>query len=550
MKSIDKIISYFFPERGLKRQEIRSQTEVINALAKSVTALMDEGRRFSNSGYSNGGASRTKTWAKKYRSESKSAKSDIEMNRRLLRERTRDLAMNTAVGAAAVGSCRTNCIGQGLVPKPKIDYEFLGITREQAQEIEKDIRKEFAIWAESTLCDNNDQNNFYELQQIAFSDWLKNGEEFCLIRYDNECSYMPYQLRLKLVEADRISTPGSFNADYSGIDKKEQQNIIMNGVEITKEGKVTAYHISSHFPGEYASQQEWTRVEKRGKNTGNPNILHIFNSERADQYRGVPFLAPIIETIKQMSRYTEAEIMAAIVNSFFAVFVTTKENGEIEEFSGVDGGPDGGMEEGTELQEMPARQEIEVGTGSVHYLADGEEVTAVAANHPSSSFDGFINALMKQIGAALEIAPEVLFKSFNKSFSASKAAMNESWKSFRTRRSWFVNDFCQEVYNLWLAEAVSKGRINAPGFFHDLRIRQAYTNCTWNGPTQGQIDPGKEVAAAAARVAEGFSTREDECAAMNGSDFEDNIRTLSNENRMLSEAKNALEREEKKDEKN
>ena len=194
------------------------------------------------------------------------------------------------------------------------------------------------------------------------------------------------------------------------------------------------------------------------------------------------------------------------------------------------------------------QQEMELGSGSVHYLADGESVTPVSANHPASSFEGFMNALMKQIGAALEIAPEVLFKSFNKSFSASKAAMNESWKSFRTRRSWFVNDFCQEVYNLWFAEAVSKGRINAPGFFHDIRIRQAYTNCTWSGPTQGQIDPNKEVAAAAARVKEGFSTREDECAAMNGSNFEDNIRTLVNENKMLNEAQNALEREDKENE--
>ena len=552
MNLIDKTLNYFFPDKGLKREEKRSQTEVINALAKSVIRLLDEEKQFSNSGYSNGGASRTKPWVKGWHSHSRSAKSDIEMNRRTLRERTRDLAMNTAVGAAAVGSCRTNCVGQGLMPKPKIDYEFLGLTREQAQEMEKDIRKEFRIWAESTLCDNNDQNNFYELQQIAFSDWLKNGEEFCLIRYDEEQPYMPYQLRLKLVEADRVSTPNSFNADYTGIDKKEKDNTIMNGVEINKEGKVVAYHISSHFPGEYAPQQKWQRVEKRGKNTGNPNILHIFNSERADQYRGVPFLAPVIETIKQMSRYTEAEIMSAIVNSFFAVFVTTKDGAEVEEFGGVDGEP---VEEEEDLvsgmNDTPDKiqqQEMELGSGSVHYLADGESVTPVSANHPASSFEGFMNALMKQIGAALEIAPEVLFKSFNKSFSASKAAMNESWKSFRTRRSWFVNDFCQEVYNLWFAEAVSKGRINAPGFFHDIRIRQAYTNCTWSGPTQGQIDPNKEVAAAAARVKEGFSTREDECAAMNGSNFEDNIRTLVNENKMLNEAQNALEREDKENE--
>ena len=84
----------------------------------------------------------------------------------------------------------------------------------------------------------------------------------------------------------------------------------MNGVEIDKDGKVVAYHISSNFPGENGTTQTtWKRVVKRGKNTGNPNILHVFNAERAEQYRGVPFLAPVITSIKQLTRYTEAEIM-------------------------------------------------------------------------------------------------------------------------------------------------------------------------------------------------------------------------------------------------
>lgn len=539
MNIADRIVRYFSPGAALRREKKRSQERVIHSMSGSVSQLLGDGK-YTNTGYSNGGASKTKTWAKRYRAASGSPKRDIEENRKTLRERTRDLAMNTAVGAAAVGSCQINCVGQGLVPKPKLDHEFLGITREEAQRIEKDIREEFAIWAESTLCDNNDQNNFYELQQIAFADHLKNGEEFCLIRYADEQPYMPYQLRLKLVEADRVSTPGSYSADYTGIDKEENENTIMNGVEIDKEGKVVAYHISSHFPGEYSGKKEWARVEKRGKKTGNPNILHIFHGERADQYRGVPFLAPVIEAIKQISRYTEAEIMAAVVNAFFSVFITTKGGEEPEDFKG----DDDSVEAGAEEQPPLSPQEVKLGSGTVSYLEEGEEVHAVAANHPSSGYDGFVDALLKQIGAALGIAPEVLLKSFTKSFSASKGAMNESWKTFRTMRSWFVNDFCQEVYNLWFAEAVSKGRISAPGFFNDLRVRKAYTKCTWNGPTQGQIDPGKEVEAAAARVREGFSTREDECAALNGSNFEDNVRTLTNENRILGEAQKALEREE------
>lgn len=549
MNFLDKALYEIAPVHLEKRMEAKENIhkrqmnmKFYDAGGQVADLLTTDKEEVVNSGYSHSGASKRRKWAKGYRSKSGSAKEDIEKNRKLLRERSRDLSMNSPMGAAATGTVRTNCVGQGLIPKPKIDYEYLGISKEEARDLEKQIRNEFALWAESTLCDNNDQNNFYELQQIAFMDWMRNGEEFVLIKYkDEELPYMPYQLRLKLVEADRISTPGSLDGDYDGVDEvKKNGNKIVNGVEISKSGTVEAYHISSRFPDEdsFGEVMKWKRVKKRGEKTGNPNILHVFNAERAEQYRGVPFLAPVIESVKQLSRYTEAEIMAAVINSMFAIFITTQNADGVEGFGGED-------EEGEEQDRLPGEKddELEVGAGSVHFLKTGEGVQAVSVSHPSQNFDGFSKAMAKYIGAALEIAPEVLLKEFRNNFSASKGAMNESWRAFKMRRKWFVDDFCQEVYMLWFSEAVSKGRIRAPGFFNNPMIRKAYTKCRWNGPTQGQIDPGKEVTAAANRVKEGFTTREDECAAMNGSDYEDNVRTLEYENQMLRMA-NGEERKE------
>ncbi len=529
MNLLDRAVCFVSPVRGARRARARTAIEqeaakstLVDAQKEMLRSLM--GEDVTNTGYSHGAASRRRSWAKEFHSSSKSAKSDIEKNRKLIRERSRDLTMNTAIGAAAVNSTRTNCIGAGLIPKPKIDYEFIGISKDEANELQKQIKKEFALWAESTLCDNNDQNNFYELQQIAFGDWLKNGEEFCLIMYGEELDYMPYQLRVKLIEADRICSPDSLDGDYFGDDiKTKDGGVIVNGVEISASGKVLAYHVCSHYPEEYSSKPaEWIRIEKRGKKTGNPNILHIFNAERAEQYRGVPFLAPVIETIKQMTRYTDAEIMAAVVNAMFVVFITTENGNGIAEFGGEDEEP-----------EEDEDDDILMGSGTVNELKVGEKVQSVESNHPSGNFNEFVTAMATHIGAALEIAPEILLKRFSNNFSASKGAMNETWKAYRMRRTWFINDFCQEIYELWFAEAVSKGRIVAPGFFNDVAVKKAYTKCTWNGPAQGQLDPGKEVDAAAKRVKEGFSTHEDECSALNGSDFEDNIRTLEYENKLL-----------------
>ena len=53
------------------------------------------------------------------------------------------------------------------------------------------------------------------------------------------------------------------------------------------------------------------------------------------------------------------------------------------------------------------------------------------------------------------------------------------------------------------------------------------------------LNPVQEVSAAVDRISEGLSTHEDECIALNGGDFDDNVRTLKNENAVLAEAKAA-----------
>ena len=533
MGFIDSMIGVISPAAEERRTAARLQAEK-NKLA--TKAVQDAAGLITNSGYSHGGASHNRPATKRWRSDSGSPERDIEENRKTLRERSRDLYMNSALGAAAINSTRTNVVGEGLVPKPKIDFDFLGITKEEATNLENKIRKEFSLWAETTLCDNNDQNNFYELQQIAFADWLRNGEEFCLILYGSEKPWMPYQLRLKLVEGDRISTPGSSSGDYKTENKKDGSRIV-NGVEIDKNGRVVAYHISSKFPGDSFGQVTHTRIEKRGKKTGNPNILHIYNADRADQYRGVPFLAPILETLKQITRYTEAEITAAVIGAIFSVFITTETGDDIGAYTGDD------LEEAT----GPEREDDEMvlSTGaSVHFLQEGEDVKAMQATHPTGNFEQFIQAMSVHVGAALEIAPEVLQKKFSASYSAAKGALTESWKAFRMRRKWFVHDFCQEVYDLWFSEAVAKGRITAPGYFNDPLIKKAYTNCSWAGPAPGTLDPTKEVQAAVARIDAGLSTHEEEAAAINGSSFEDNVRTLKHEYELMAD----LQPEEESDE--
>ena len=89
------------------------------------------------------------------------------------------------------------------------------------------------------------------------------------------------------------------------------------------------------------------------------------------------------------------------------------------------------------------------------------------------------------------------------------------------------------MYELWLTEAVARGRISAPGFLTDPLIRQAYLGSEWIGPSAGQLDPTKEVAASVTAIENGLTTREAEAIKLNGSEYSRNVDKLTTENELL-----------------
>ena len=258
-------------------------------------------------------------------------------------------------------------------------------------------------------------------------------------------------------------------------------------------------------------------------------MLHIMTRERIGQRRGVPFLAPVIESLRQLGKYTDAELIAAVVSGMFTVFV------EKEDASGDEA--IGSMIPEEQQIDEEDETSLEMGPGVIMDLNPGEHIHDTNPGRPNSNFSMFVEAICQQIGAALEIPYELLVKRFNSSYTASKGALEEAWKMFRMYRAWLATDFCQPIYEEWLTEAVAKGRIEAPGFFSDPLIRKAYCRAEWNGPAKGILDPVKEVSAAEKRVQNGFSTRSSETMEMTGGDYFSNTDQLKQEEKKLSEVK-------------
>ena len=429
-----------------------------------------------------------------------------------LRGRSDALYKNNSLARSAVNKNLDNIIGAGLRPHPTLDHKALGISKKKAKKIAKKMLAEFNFVAEFTNIDAERSQNFYELQLSAFYMMLIGGDSFALLpRIERPNS--PYTTAIATISADQVSNPNN------SMDK----TTLAGGIEVDENNAPIYYHILKEHPNGLEHKKEWQKV-KAFDEEGRPLVLHLFQKLEAGQKRGIPYLAPIIELIKTLGDYTDAEVTASLVSSLFTVFVKS-ESGE-----GLDLNALSLDDENEAVEEKP---DYSMSAGSVVNLKEGEDITMADPKRPNKSYDIFHRAIIKELAVGLNLSYEVLMTEFNNSFTSSRAVLLQVWKYFKRMRTLMVKRWCQPVYERVVEEAVLLGRLNLEGFVEDPFVRNLWLNCMWTGELAGAIDEIKEVKAAKMRVEAGFSTRKREASMMNGTNFDDNMNVAEDESRKM-----------------
>jgi lambda family phage portal protein len=475
---LDKAITYLSPKLGQKRMIARTQL----ALA---------------GGYS-GARIDTSTMAR-YMPNAGSPLTDIIPGLRILRARSRDQMRNSPIALGALQTQVNHVVGTGLSYTPAINATILGLSEEEVAAWSADTKWRFDTWAANVDCDLGRRLNFYGQQDLTFRSMMESGDVFVttpVVQREGRA-----RLALQVIEADRVCNPnGDSNTDTR-----------IDGIEINAETtEAVGVYVAKRHPADGLSNNSWTKLDVRGA-SGRRNVLHLFDTIRPGQVRGVPWIAPILEPLKQLQRWSDAELNAAVVSSLFAVFIKMDPDAFDDMF-----------DEASQraIIDKASSWDGSVESGQAVNLLPGESVEAPNPGRPNPAFDPFWTAMVRQIGMALEMPFEVLVAHFQSSYSAARAALLMAWKAFRRRRDRLVTYLCQPVFELWLADEVAAGRIHAPGFFASEVVRAAWCGATWTGDGPGSIDPTKEVTAAADRVALGISTKDAESIAFDGIPWE------------------------------
>lgn len=426
--------------------------------------------------------------------------------RERLQARSYDAHRNHLIARAAIGRMKANVVGTGLTMHPAVDGEALGISEEEADDLNLQIGSEWELYYDNPReVDYEGMLDGYGLQQLGLITSLLGGDCFALTPFEEREGCI-YGLKIQLIDPARVSN----NMD------QPNSALLQDGVELAISGQPIAVHIRDRHPGDAwlgRGVTRWMR-EMVFAPSGARRVFQIWaDKDRIGTTRGVPWLAPILEPLQTLEQYTRAELIAAVISAMFTVFIKKENTPPLD-----DRGNPLPLVEGMTSPTKGIAPDLQLGNGAILDLNPGEDAQFANPARPNSNFDEFFRAIVRQIGAALDLPADELMLFYNSSYSAARAAMLQAWRMYSMRRYGLVQQFCSPHYGLWFDEMVARGRLQVTDYA-DPKRRAAYQRALWIGPARGAMDETQEASAAAKRIETGLSNETIETALSAGENW-------------------------------
>ncbi|GBQ69681.1 bacteriophage capsid protein [Ameyamaea chiangmaiensis NBRC 103196] len=462
----------------------------------------------------------------------RSPDNEINLNRDRMAARARDLFHNDGWARGVVTRATDNVIGAQwrLVAKP--DYRALsqrygkGFDPVWADEFRRVVEAEWRTWSEDPLflCDQQQRLSVQQMLRLAFMHRVKDGESLIRLHYDEGRLPMgsDYAMTMEVIHPDRLSNP------WQQIDT----HFLRGGVELNDNGAHIAYHIRRAHQFDYfdaVESVEWERVA-RYTPWGRPVLVHSYDHDDADQHRGLSIFTPIMNRFRMLSRYDQAELQQALIQTCFATFFESPYDSD-----DVMGGEEGSAYQNLR-REFHDQNPISINGVRIPSLAPGEKVSTVSASRPYSGFAEFHRAFLRNFSAATGLSAEQISMDYSQTnYSSSRSSFLEASKTLYRRRMDFGADTARPIYVAHLEEQFDRKRVplprNAPDF---LDARAAFSRCWWIGPARGWVDPVAERKGAIMGLDAGFGTLERECAEQ-GLDYEEVLDQRATERKQMTD---------------
>jgi capsid protein len=317
-------------------------------------------------------------------------------------------------------------------------------------------------------------------------------------------------------------------------------NKIRHGVELDRQGRHAAYWVREWKDGEYKE----TRIPVFGEKSGRQISWMVYGGEKLlNNTRGIPVLACVLFMLKDIDRYRNAEVRAAVVNAMLPLFIKKDASAE----KGGSGPWERMKREQDKVNPPPAdtaenrfTNEVGMVPGTVFdNLSPGEEPVSFNTNRPNVNFGTFEHIVISAICWYLELPPEIGVLKFTSSYAASRQANNELDITLKYRVFKNARDFCQLIYQEFVIQSCLIGEFVLPGFLpvafnpKKWKERGAWLWCEWSGLHRPSVDINREAGALLKVLASRNITNDEISRRFGGIPFRATIYKIAQEEKIM-----------------
>jgi len=346
---------------------------------------------------------------------------------------------NNPVVASLSRLRKADIVGRGVIPQPSTGDD----------ETDSRILEAWSKFSESP--EATGMMDMRELQQQMIDSLLFYGD----------CGLVVGKDQVQFIDGSRIGNP---SGEFTSSEESEFQN----GVEIDNIGKPVSYVVGNRVSG---TLRDTKIIPAR-------DFIPFLRRIRPNQYRGVPELAPVINTLQDCDEYDRVEMMAAKVSASLAVAVKRENSYEFELQNRLDG---------SEQDALGNLEEFE--PGRFHYLEPGEDISVIGANgRPNVDGIQWVSYLLRKVGSAVGIPLEFLLMEIGgSSFSASQGVVLQYQQTVESYQSDLIR-VMNRLYRRWLSQQIAAGKIEVSAAANPFTVR-------WQRPAFRWINKAAQVKA-------------------------------------------------------
>lgn len=427
---------------------------------------------------------------------------DIRAGMIPVRSRARDLAQNNDYAKAYLRAVKKNVVGsEGFALQVKaMNYETVnGKTKPVPDALANSIiENAFYRWSSPATATISGKISFRKVQEIVVETAARDGEMFVRILRGQNVN--KYGFTLQLIEPDWI--------DEKKSEELPNGNVVRMGIEQDRWRRPVAYYVSqrnsvSEMFGNIVPSGPYMRIPAS-------EMIHIYDPERADQSRGMSWMAQSMLGLHDLKGYIEAAIINARSGASKQGFFRDP-NGSGDEYKG------------DSVEASTGRQIATSEPGTFQDIGQ-LEFQAYDPKYPDQQFDGFMKSILRGISSGLGVSFASISNDLTEvNYSSIRAGLIEERETWKAIQSWFIETFLNRVYAEWLNMALLTGAINLPSVKYEK-----FNNPKWTGRRWAWVDPLKDVDASKAERAAGFKSAT-MIANEAGRDYEDILQEIAQE---------------------